>query len=157
LEWKRQAGGVLELERRLPNRVTFATKVVPEGHGVRLELRLTNGTDHKLTDLRVQICVLLKAANGFEQQSNDNKVFAKPFTACRQTSGKRWIIAACEPCVRVWANQACPCLHSDPQIPDCTPGETPRIRGWLSFYEGDDIQAELRRLQPIAFGSKNAE
>jgi peptidoglycan/xylan/chitin deacetylase (PgdA/CDA1 family) len=157
LEWKRQTGGVLEVERRLPNRVTFGTKVVPERQGVRLQLWLTNGTNQKLTDLRVQMCVLLKAAKGFEQRSNGNKIFAKPFTACRETTGKRWVIAAWEPCVRVWANAACPCLHSDPQIPDCAPGETQRIRGWLSFYEGDDIPGELRRLQPMVFGSKKAE
>jgi hypothetical protein len=104
------------------------------------------------------MCVLLKAAHGFEQRSNENKVFARPFVACRETTGKRWIIAACEPCARVWANAACPCLHSpDPQIPDCAPSETQRIHGWLSFYEGDDIQGEMRRLQPIVFDSKRAD
>jgi hypothetical protein len=68
LEWKRQTGGVLEVERQLPNRVAFGTKVVPERQGVRLELWLTNGTNEKLTDLRVQMCVLPKAARGFEQR-----------------------------------------------------------------------------------------
>jgi len=37
-------------------------------------------------------------------------------------------------------------LHSDPQFPDVPPGETRRLKGWLSFYEGDDIDAELRRI-----------
>jgi peptidoglycan/xylan/chitin deacetylase (PgdA/CDA1 family) len=157
LEWKRQPGGMLEVERCLPNQVTFGTKVTPERQGVHLELWLSNGTNQKLTDLGVQVCVLLKAANRFEQQSNDNKVFAKPFAACRNSTGKRWVVAAWEPCVRVWANAACPCLHSDPQIPDCAPGETQRVRGWLSFYEGDDIQGEFRRLQPIIFSSKKPE
>jgi dienelactone hydrolase len=39
-----------------------------------------------------------------------------------------------------------PCLHSDPKFPDCGPGETKRLRGWLSFYEGRDIEGEFRRI-----------
>ncbi|HKI19372.1 MAG TPA: hypothetical protein VKA15_15910, partial [Isosphaeraceae bacterium] len=51
-----------------------------------------------------------------------------------------------KPCVRAWANAPCPCLHNDPQFPDCGPGETQRIRGWLSFYEGNDVKSEFRRI-----------
>jgi len=40
-------------------------------------------------------------------------------------------------------------MHSDPQFPDCKPGETKRMKGWLSFYEGDDIEAELKRIGKI--------
>jgi hypothetical protein len=39
-----------------------------------------------------------------------------------------------------------PCLHSDPKFPDCLPGETKRLRGWLSFYEGREINREFERL-----------
>ena len=31
------------------------------------------------------------------------------------------------------------------------PGETKRVRGWLSFYEGANIAAELKRLNEVAF------
>jgi hypothetical protein len=31
-------------------------------------------------------------------------------------------------------------------IPDCAPGETRRVVGRLSFYEGQDIDAELARI-----------
>jgi hypothetical protein len=44
-----------------------------------------------------------------------------------------------------------PCLHSDPQIPDCPPGETRRVRGWLSFYEGSDVQAEFNRIEALGW------
>jgi hypothetical protein len=37
-------------------------------------------------------------------------------------------------------------LHSDPKFPDCPPGETRRIHGRLSFYEGTDVQAEFKRI-----------
>jgi hypothetical protein len=146
LEWNRRADGTLDLERRLPNGIVFGTKIVPGKTEVRLELWLRNGTKEKLTNMRVQNCVLLKGAKGFEAQSNDNKVFAPPYAACKSADGKRWVITAWEPHQRSWGNVKCPCLHSDPRIPDCAPGETQRLRGWLSFYEGDDSQAEFRRV-----------
>jgi hypothetical protein len=92
---------------------------------------------------------MLKGAAGFEQQTNDNKVFASPYAACRSSDGKKWIITAWDPVHRCWDNPKCPCLHSDPKFPDCAPGETQRVRGWLSFYEGSDIHAEFRRIAQI--------
>src|SRR5207247_56084 len=74
------------------------------------------------------------------------KFFSGPFVACRSADSKRWIITAWVPFHRGWANPPCPCLHSDPKFPDCAPGETQRLHGWLSFYEGTDIDAECRRI-----------
>ena len=119
-----------------------------------MELWITNGSTEELTGLIVQMCVMLNDLKGFELRSNDNKVLAKPFAACRDKSGKRWIITAWEPCFRAWANPPCPCIHADPQVPNCSPGETRRVRGWISFYQGDNIDAELRRLRDVAFASK---
>ena len=110
-----------------------------------MELTLTNGTPRPLNDLRVQNCVMLREADGFNQETNDNKRLEKPYAACR--NGDRWIITAWTPCHRPWANPPCPCLHSDPRFPDCAPGETKRVVGWLSFYEGPDIDAELERIE----------
>jgi hypothetical protein len=146
LEWHRRDGGTLDLERTLPNGINFAAKVQPARDGVRMELTLFNGTKERLSDLRVQNCVMLKGAAGFTAQSNTNKVFAKPYVAVHDETKKRWVITAWEPCHRPWANPPCPCLHSDPKFPDCEPGQTQRVRGWLSFYEGDDVQAEFKRL-----------
>ena len=89
-----------------------------------MELWITNGTMAPLSGLAVQNCVLLKAAVGFSSQTDDNKVFARPYVACRNGDLNRWIITAWKPCVRAWANAPCPCLHSDPQFPDCVSGET---------------------------------
>jgi len=116
-----------------------------------MKMTLTNGTDKTLVGLRVQNCVMLKMAKGFNAQTNDNKVLQKPYAACRGADGKRWIITAWEPCHRPWANAKCPCLHSDPKFPDCPPGKTKTLHGWLSFYEGDDIQAEFKRLDTIGW------
>ncbi|HZY90794.1 MAG TPA: polysaccharide deacetylase family protein [Gemmataceae bacterium] len=155
LEWKRNADGSLEVERRLPNKVAFGAKVVAGRDGVRMELWVRNGSQEKLTGLRVQMCVMLKGLSGFAGRTIDNKVFARPFAACHDPARRCWVITGWEPCVRAWGNPPCPCLHSDPQVPDCPPGETRRVRGWLSFYEGTDIDAELRRLRDLAFGKRS--
>jgi len=150
LEWTRQKDGSLRIERTLPNNVAFGTKVVPGKDGVQMEFWITNGSTEKLTGLNVQMCTMLAELKGFADGSNDNKVFAKPFAACCDRTGKRWIITSWEECARAWGNPPCPCLHADPKLPDCAPGETRKVRGWLSFYEGQDIDAELQRLSKIA-------
>lgn len=151
LEWTRHDDGTLSFERMLPNGIRFGTKVIPEPNSVGMEMWLTNGTDAPLSDLRVQNCVMLKAARGFEAQTNDNKIFESPYTACRSANGTHWVISAWEPCKRAWGNERCPCLHSDPQFPDCPPGETRQLRGWLSFYEGTDIEREFRRIDALGW------
>jgi hypothetical protein len=155
LEWHRRSDGSFELERKLPNAIVFGTRVRPRRDAVLMEMWLTNGTKETLTDLRVQNCVMLKGAAGFEQQTNDNKILSDPYIACRSTDGKRWIITAWVPCHHPWANQKCPCLHSDPKFPDCPPGRTQRLRGWLSFHEGTDIQAEFRRIEKTGWRNEH--
>jgi hypothetical protein len=147
LEWSRGPGGTLEQERRLPNGIVFGTKVRPTREAVWMELWLTNGTDEPLTGLRVQICCMLKAAKGFDAQTGDNKVLAAPYVAVGSEDRTRWIITAWEPCERPWQNPPCPCMHSDPKFPDCPPGETQRIRGFISIYNGSDAPAEFRRFE----------
>lgn len=155
LEWTRLPGGELRCERTLPNGIRFGTKVRSTPEAVRMEMWLFNGTPATLSDLRVQNCVMLKGAHGFAEQTNDNKVFDAPYTACRNAAGNRWVISAWDPCQRAWGNKPCPCLHSDPQFPDCPPGETRHVRGWLSFYEGTDIRGEFRRID--AFDWRTAD
>ncbi len=147
LEWTRHADGSLEIERRLPNNVAFGAKVVPSRDAVDIELWLTNGSDETLAGLDVQNCVMLKGAEEFSSAANANKRFQAPYAACGNAAGDRWIITAWEHCARAWGNEPCPCLHSDPRFPDCAPGETQRLRGWLWFYEGTDLDGELKRLE----------
>lgn len=150
-EWQRQAGGGFVSERTLPNGIVFGTIVTPRQDHVAMEMWLTNGTPDPLSDLRVQNCVMLKAAEGFAQQTNDNKYFAGSYVCCHDPGRRRWIITGWDPLHRGWANPPCPCLHADPKFPDCAPGETKRLRGWLSFYEGPDIDAELKRIEAIGW------
>jgi hypothetical protein len=146
LEWTRHESGALSHTRRLPNGIAFTSRIEPRSDHVRMRMSLTNGTDQTLTDLRVQMCVMLKGAEGFTEQTNDNKLLQAPYAAAHDPTKRRWIITAWLPNQRTWANPPCPCLHSDPQFPDCDPGQSQAIDGWLSFYEGTDIQAEIERI-----------
>lgn len=147
LEWERK-NNTLELIRELPNKVTFHTKVVATKDAVEMELSLTNGTPETISKIRVQNCVMFKGAKGFEAQTNENKIKDGNIVACKSGDGRRWIITAWNHCKGgTWLNPPCPCMHSDPQIPDCEPGQTQKVQGWLAFYEGDDIKSEIVRLR----------
>ena len=110
-----------------------------------MEMWLFNGTRQKLTDLRVQMCVMLKGAAGFTEQTNANKVFQSPYAAARSKDGTKWVITAWEPAHRAWGNPPCPCIHADPKFPDLAPGEEAVSRGRLFVYEGEDFPAEVAR------------
>jgi hypothetical protein len=145
-EWERLADGRFRSERKLPNGIVFGAEAQPKPGQVALRMWLRNGTDKPLSDLRVQMCAMLKGVKGFEAQTNDNKIFQAPFAACRDEKGQRWIIHAWQPIHRAWGNAPCPCLHADPKLPDCAPGATQEVVGLLSFYEGSDVKAEMKRL-----------
>ncbi len=153
LEWAAKPDGSLELLRELPNKVTLTSRVTPGRDGARMEFRVANGSAETVNGLDIQMCVMLKGLKGFERQSNDNKVFEPPFAAAGDVSGQRWIITSWDGCKRAWGNPHCPCLHSDPRVLDCPPGESRSVRGWVSFYEGPDVQAELKRLAGVVFGN----
>ncbi len=156
LEWQRIDGG-WQVERTLPNKVVFGTRVRPTKSEVRMEMWLTNGTVETLRGLVVQNCVMLKGLAGFDQQTNDNKLLRNPYVACHNPDKTRWIITAWDPCHRPWANPPCPCLHSDPKFADCEPGKTVRLSGWLSFYDGTDIDGELKRIDGLDWRASNAK
>ncbi len=147
LEWEETPSGGLKSKRVFPNNVAMTSRAEPRDGGLALEFQVTNNSPETLTGLDVQMCVMLKALHGFEQQNNENKRFATPFAAASDAQGKRWVITAWEHGHRAWGNALCPCLHSDPRVPDCPPGESRSVRGWVSFYEGSDIEGEIRRLK----------
>ena len=146
VDWIRARDGGLRSEWRLPNGIAFGGKVEPRADGAELELWLTNGTPAKLTGLRTQICLMLKAASGFNEQNQDRKEFAAPLALAKARDTNRYVMLAFERCGRAWGNPPCPCLHSDPVLPDAAPGERVSVRGWLSFYEGADIEGAKKRL-----------
>jgi peptidoglycan/xylan/chitin deacetylase (PgdA/CDA1 family) len=144
LDWKREANG-LSNSRTLPNQVAFGVRLTPSGRAVEMELWLKNDSAQDLTGLRVQVCVMLKGAPEFNRQTNDNKRLKAPIAVVRSEKGNRWILTAWERCGRVWGNAPCPCMHSDPVLPDCPAGQTVRVRGKLWFYDGKQIEEEIDR------------
>jgi len=142
--------GSLRFERVLPNKVAFGASIQPKVGSVDMELWLRNGLDETLTGLRTQICGHLKGAPDFNQQTTTNKIFRIPSVAVHSAGGDRWILTAWERCGRAWGQPLVPCIHADPVLPDCPPGETVRVRGRLWFYEGRDIDAELAQAK-LAF------
>ena len=145
LEWEQDAKGV-SVERVLPNGIVIESQVSSNEGAARMQLKLTNGTDRKLTGLRVQVCAMLKGAVGFNAQEKLENVSSPPFVAVQGERSNRWIITAWQPNHRVWTNPPVPCIHSDPIFPDCDPGETVTVSGGLWFYEGENLQGELSRL-----------
>lgn len=145
IDWTREADGRLRHERVLPNKVAFGATIQPEVGGVAMELWLRNGSDQPLAGLRTQICDHLKGAPAFNEQTTTNKIFRVPSVAVQSAGGDRWILTTWERCGRAWGNPQVPCLHADPVLPDCAPGETVRVRGRLWFYAGKDIDQELDR------------
>ncbi len=156
LEWKENEDGSLEMERTLPNQVVFGTKVFPGVNELKMQMWLKNGSKETLSNLRVQNCIMLKGAPDFcfKKKKDENIVLEKPFVARRSNSGQQWIITAWTPCLKVWENPPCPCLHSDPQFPDCPPGESRELKGWFSFYEGDNVKKEIARIQSLGWLQK---
>lgn len=146
LEWTVGGRGVLTLERRLPNGIVIGSRVEPTADGAQMTLTLTNGTDAKLTGMRAQVCVMLKGMEGFDAQTNDNKVIRGELVGARDEAGRRWVITAWRPLNRAWANPPVPCLHSDPALPDCAPGVTVKAEGRLWFVEGTE-EAVFRRVE----------
>jgi len=144
-DWQRGADRSVSSQWSLPNGIRFAAAVRLQQHEIHMELSLHNGTKATLKLLRGQVCVLLKGAPEFNGLKDDNKVLRKPVAAVRSAKGDRWILTAWENPWRVWSNPRVPCMHSDPLLPDCAPGETVRVRGRLWFYEGRDIETELAR------------
>ncbi|MFO1461159.1 MAG: polysaccharide deacetylase family protein [Verrucomicrobiota bacterium] len=144
-EWSRRGDGSWTSGRTLPNGIAFGVRARPTPDGVDFRWWVRNGTSNLLTGLRAQVCVLLGRAGGFEAQSATNKVLEPPLAAVRDSTGRRWILTGWEPLDRVWQNPPVPCIHADPRIPDCPPGETREARGGLWFYEGNDPAAERSR------------
>jgi peptidoglycan/xylan/chitin deacetylase (PgdA/CDA1 family) len=146
LDWKRKEDGSLQSEWTLPNQIQFGATVVPVKDGADMELWLRNGTSESLTGLRTQICLMLKGAAGFNEQNQDRNHYDKPIAAARSRDGQRYVLLAFQECGRAWGNPPCPCLHSDPVLPDAAPGQLVKVRGQLRFYEGSDVDSVRRSM-----------
>ncbi len=142
LEWQKK-GLVFDVKRLLPNGIGFKSTVEQKEGRVAMRIELTNGTEQKLTGLRVQVCTMLKGAVGFNLQEPMESIVESSRIAVRAPGTDRWIITGWTPTNRVWQNPPVPCIHVDPIFPDCEPGQTVLVEGEISFYEGTDIRSYL--------------
>jgi peptidoglycan/xylan/chitin deacetylase (PgdA/CDA1 family) len=145
VDWARIRGGGLAFERELPNGIRFGAEVEPEPNGAALLLWLENGTEEPLTELRTQVCAMLKGAPGFTAQTVSNKTFRSPVAVAKAGGRDRYVLIAFDHCGRTWGNADCPCIHADPVLPDAAPGERVEVRGRIWFYEGDDVEGAIAR------------
>ncbi len=144
-DWRRSDSGQLSQAWGLPNDISFGASIVPKENHVQMELWLRNGSSEILRDLRTQVCIMLKGASAFNQLTNENKRFTENAAAV-QSDHNRWVLTAWEPCGRTWGNEDVPCLHADPVFADCPPGETVKATGRIWFYEGEDVEKELKQV-----------
>jgi len=150
IDWERGADGSLSNQWTLPNFVTIGAQIRPAENGVEMELWLRNFSGADLTGpdgssgLPTQICVLLKGAPEFTALTNENKILRTPVAAVHSARGNRWILTSWENPGRSWGNTLVPCMHADPKLPDCPYRKTVRIKGRLWFYEGPDVEREIK-------------
>lgn len=146
VDWVSEPDGGLHSEWKLPNGIQFGARVTPQIHGADFVLWLENGTPGKLTGLRTQVCLMLKAATGFNDQDQQRKEYNQPLVVVKARDANRYLLLAFERCGRVWGNEKCPCVHSDPVLPDAAPGARVSVGGRLRFYEGADIAGARNQL-----------
>ncbi len=147
-DWQRDSFGVWTNKWELPQLLDIDVSVTPHEDFLTMSLAVTNKTtDTLLTGLQTQICVMLGQTEDFHDQSNDNKMLSCPVVAVESRDGDNWILTGWQGCTNPWGNTDCPCMHADPVLPDCPPGETVAIEGVLSFYTGTQIQTEIRKME----------
>lgn len=146
-DWKRGADGSLSNEWTLPNDIRFGAKATPTENGAEFLLWLENGTAEPLKGLRTQICAMLRGVDSMNAQTNDNKQLDDPVAIAHNLAKDRWILIAFDHCRRTWANPPCPCMHSDPILPDAAPGQRVQSRGRIVFHEGNDPSDAITALK----------
>ena len=135
VDWDRLPDGSLQSKWGLPNAIIFGATVQMEKDRVRMEFSITNFSDQALSGIEVSICVMLKQALGFAGKT-ENMILKAPVASVKSMDGKRAILTAWESNARVRGNPDIPCIHSEPQLPDCGRGETVRATGALWWQEG---------------------
>lgn len=132
-DWVRNPDGSLSNEWPLPDKVTVGAGIRLNGEIVYMDCWIRNESTETLKNVRAQVCVMFKGAPAFNAQTNTNKSLTGTRAAIRSADGQRTITTEWEDVQRVWGNERCPCMHSDPKFPDCAPGETVRRAGRLWF------------------------
>lgn len=127
----------------LPNGMEIGVSVTPLKDSVEMELTVYNGSEEDMEFINGQVCIMLKGAYEFDEQTRDNKILNADVAAVHSENKQRWILTAWDQLRRTWANPNCPCLHFDPILDPCQPGEKVSVKGRIWFHEGEDSPPEL--------------
>jgi hypothetical protein len=145
-DWELHPDGHLTNHWELPNNLVIGAEIYPGKEEIDMSLWLYNGTsDTTFTGLQTQVCIMLGGASDYDGLTNENKSFEDPVVTVKSESGTPWIITAWENCTHAWGNADCPCMHSDPTLPDCGPGDTVRVTGKITFPQHEKIENEIKK------------
>ena len=142
-DWTISDDGSLHNIWSLPNQMVIGADIYPGINELDMKLWTKNNSDVVFTDLQSQVCIMLKMATQYNALNNDNKIFDSPVAAVRSEDSSHWIITAWNFGNHEWGNEDCPCLHSDPRLPDCAPGEIVYVTGKIWFYTGTEIETKI--------------
>lgn len=77
-----------------------------------------------------------------------NELADPPLVAVHEKGNdRRWVATMWDPARMLFSNPTLPCIHSDPQPPDCPPGETTSASGVILFHDGDASSLKARALE----------
>lgn len=139
LDWERDEKGTYYNQWKLPNNVEIGITVTPLQESVEMELVVHNGSDTDMEFINGQVCIMLKGAPDFDEQTRENKVLTDKIAAVHSEAGDRWILTVWDQLRRTWDNPRCPCVHFDPILDPCPAGETVSVKGRIWFHEGDAL------------------
>jgi len=146
-DWSISDNGSFHNTWSLPNQMVIGADIYPGINELDMKLWIKNNSDAVFTDLQSQVCIMLKMATNFNALNNENKIFDSPVAAVRSEDSSHWIITAWNGGNHEWGNEDCPCLHSDPRLPDCAPGETVNVTGKIWFYKGTEIETKIQSIK----------
>ncbi len=141
-DWLRTDDGAYENAWHLPNDVSIEVFVTPLSDTVEMELVIHNRSDVDMDFINGQVCIMLKGAPDFDEQTRENKILTEKVAAVHSEDGNRWILTAWDQLRRTWDNPKCPCVHFDPILDPCKAGETVRVKGRIWFHEGSELPQE---------------
>jgi len=138
-DWEWDEKGNYHNRWTLPNEVEIEVTVTPLQDEVEMELVVNNGSDADMEFINGQVCIMLKGAPDFDEQTRDNKLLTDTIAAVHSEAGDRWIATAWDQLRRTWDNPKCPCVHFDPVLDPCPAGETVSVKGRIWFHEGKEL------------------
>lgn len=142
-DWVVEDDGACRNTWKLPNGIDISAIVTPLRDSVEMELIVENGSEEDLEFINGQVCIMLKGATEFDEQTRDNKILTDEIAAVHSEEKDRWILTRWDQLRRTWANVNCPCLHFDPILNPCKVGETVRVKGRIWFHEGSELPSEF--------------